>query len=126
MINAGTFEYAGSRWQDIFLHLEESGFEVYPPGMKAGDCTSQYIVVKNDGSARHVGISTDDDFYAVMCYVPRDAYSSLEPMVQSVKRAMKGLEPMILPYGSQTPSFYDDSFKAHMISIEYKNYKKLL
>lgn len=126
MINAGTFEYAGSRWQDIFLHLETLGFEVYPPGIKAGECTSQYIVVKNDGSARHAGISTDDDFYAVMCYVPRDAYSSLEPMVQSVKKAMKGLEPMILPYGSQTPSFYDDSVKAHMISIEYKNYKKLL
>lgn len=126
MINAKTFEYADSRWQDIFLHLEASGFDVYPPATKVGECTSQYIVVKNDGSTRHTGISTDDDLYAVMCYVPKSLYSTLEPMVQAVKRAMKELEPMILPYGSQTPSYYDDSYKAHMVSIQYKNYKKLL
>lgn len=126
MIDPTTFEYADSRWQDICLHLGKSGFDVYSPGTKAGDCTSQYIVVKNDGSTRHAGTSTDDDFYAVMCYVPKDAYSTLEPMVQAVKKAMKELEPMILPYGSQTPSYYDDSYKAHMVSIQYKNYKKLL
>ena len=43
-----------------------------------------------------------------------------------MKAAMKGLEPMIVPYGNQTPSYYDDSVKAHMVSIEYKNYKKML
>lgn len=126
MINAKTFEYADSRWQDIFLHLQKSGFDVYSPGIKTGECTSPYIVVKNDGSTRHAGISTDDDLYAVMCYVPKQSYSALEPMVQAVKRAMKGIEPMILPDGSQTPSYFDDSVKAHMISIQYKNYKKLL
>ena len=68
----------------------------------------------------------DDDLYAVMCYVPKQAYSTLEPLVQKVKKAMKELEPMIMPYGSQTPSYYDDSYKAHMISIEYKNHKKIL
>lgn len=125
MIDTKTFQPASSRWQDIFLHLQTSGFDVYPPGVKVGECTEEYIVVKNDGSARHSGISTDDDFYAVMCYVPKQSYSSLEPMVQRVKSAMKELEPMILPQGSQTPSYYDDSYKAHMISIEYKNYKKL-
>ena len=126
MIDAGVFAYADSRWQDIFSHLEKSGFDVYPPAVKAGECTSKYIVVKNDGSTRHANISTDDDFYAVMCYVPKSSYSTLEPFVQAVKRAMKELEPMILPYGSQTPSYYDDSYKAHMVSIQYKNYKKLL
>ncbi len=117
---------ADSRWQDIFLHLKESGFEVYSPGMKVGECTSKYIVVKNDGSAKHTSFSTDNDFYAIMCYVPKQNYSELEPMIQSVKHSMKELEPMILPYGTQTPSYYDDGYKAHMISIEYKNYKKIL
>jgi len=124
MIDAD-FQYADSRWQDIFLHLEEVGFEVYSPGVKVGDCTSAYIVVKNDGSSKHTSFSTDVDMYAVMCYVPKDKYSQLEPLVQRVKERMKELEPMIFPYGSQTPSYYDDSFKAHMISIEYKNYKKI-
>lgn len=124
MIDA-SFQYAESRWQDIFLHLKKAGFDVYSPGMKTGECTKEYIVVKNDGSTKHLSFSTDNDLYAVMCYVPKENYSRLEPMVQEVKKAMKGLEPMILPYGSQTPSYYDDSYKAHMISIEYKNYKKI-
>jgi hypothetical protein len=125
MINANTFEYKESRWQDIFLHLKNQGFDVYSPGVKVGDCTSEYLVVKNDGSSRHSSFSTDVDLYAILCYVPKERYSSLEPLVQRVKSSMKELEPMILPYGSQTPSYYDDSLKAHMISIEYKNYKKL-
>lgn len=124
MIDA-SFQYAESRWQDIFLHLKKEGFDVYSPGTKVGECTEEYIVVKNDGSSKHPTVSSDNDLYAVMCYVPKESYSRLEPMVQEVKSAMKGLEPMILPYGSQTPSYYDDSHKAHMISIEYKNYKKI-
>ena len=126
MINTNEFKTSGSRWQDIFLNLQSAGFDVYPPAIKTGECTTEYIVVKNDGSSRHIGISTDDDFYAVMCYVPAKAYSTLEPLVQRVKKVMKELEPMIVPYGSQTPSYYDDSVKAHMISIQYKNYKKIL
>lgn len=126
MINTETFEAADSRWQDIFLHLQKAGFDVYPPSIKVGECDSLYVVVKNNGSSRHAGLSTDDDLYSIMCYVPKMAYSSLEPLVQRIKKTMKELEPMILPYGSQTPSYYDDSIKAHMISIEYKNYKKLL
>ena len=124
MIDA-SFQYADSRWQDIFLYLKKMGFEVYSPGLKTGECLSEYIVVKNNGSSRHNSFSTDNDLYSVMCYVPKEKYSLLEPFVQRVKKAMKGLEPMILPRGSQTPSYYDDSYKAHMISIEYKNYKKL-
>lgn len=125
MIDVNTFEYEDSRWQDIYLHLKKRGLDVYSPGTKTGECTSEYLVVKNDGSSKHVSFSSDVDLYAVLCYVPKDKYSSLEPLVQRVKNIMKGLEPMILPYGSQTPSYYDDSVKAHMISIEYKNYKKI-
>lgn len=125
MINTNTFEYKESRWQDVFLHLKNQGFDVYSPGMKTGECISEYLVVKNDGSSKHSSFSTDVDLYAVLCYVPKNRYSSLEPLVQRVKSSMKELEPMILPYGSQTPSYYDDSLKAHMVSIEYKNYKKL-
>lgn len=125
MIDAN-YKYAESRWQDIFKHLKKLGFDVYSPGMKVGECTKEYIVIRYDGSSKLANFSTDDDLYAVMCYVPKQAYSKLEPMVQKVKKAMKELEPMIKPCGSQTPSYYDDSYKAHMISIEYKNHKKIL
>lgn len=125
MINPSTFVYEDSRLQDIYVHLHSKGFDVYMPEIKIGECKSPYIVVKNDGSSQHPVFSTDVDMYAIMVYVPKQAYSSLEPLVQSVKQAMKELEPMIKPYGSQTPSYYDDSYKAHTISIEYKNYKKI-
>lgn len=115
-----------NRWQDIYLHLESEGFDVYSPATKEGECESPYVVVKNDGSSRYMGISTDNDYYSIMVYVPKMNYSILETMVQSVKKSMKKLEPMILPRGAQTPSFYDDAVKAHMVSIEYKNYKKML
>lgn len=125
MINANKFVYEETRWQDIFECLKNRGFDVYSPGMKAGECVSEYIVVKNDGASRHLSFSTNVELYAIMCYVPKNRYSSLETLVQRVKNCMKELEPMILPYGSQTPSYYDDSLKAHMVSIEYKNYRKL-
>lgn len=124
MIDAN-FEYADSRWQDIFLHLKNAGFEVYSPGQKVGECLSEYVVVKSNGSSKHASFSTDVDLYLVICYVPKEKYSELEPFITKVKDSMKGLRPMILPQGSQTPSYYDDSVKAHMISISYKNYKKL-
>ena len=117
---------ADNRWQDIFMCLKKAGFKVYSPGMAEGECTEPYVVVKNDGSSQHSSFSSDVDLYAVMCYVPKQKYSSLETLVQSVKTTMKKLYPMIIPYGQQTPSFYDDSLKAHMISIEYKNYKKMI
>ena len=119
------FNYADSRWQDIFLHLQREGFEVYPPGTKVGECEREYVVVKNDGSSQFSNFSTDVDSYAILCYVPKERYSTLEPLIQRIKKSMKGLEPMILPKGNQTPSYYDNSYKAHMVSIGYKNYKKL-
>lgn len=117
---------ADSRWQDIFLHLKSEGFKVFQPGMAIGECSEEYIVVKNDGSNVHSFASTDVDLYSVMCYVPKEKYYLLEPLVQKIKASMKKIEPMILPYGQQTPSYYDDKIKAHMVSIEYKNYKKIL
>ena len=38
---------------------------------------------------------------------------------------MKKLMPMLKPNGMQTPSYYDDTYKAHMVSISYTNYKKV-
>lgn len=112
-------------WEKIFKHLKDEGFNVYSPGIKVGECTEEYIVIKNDGSSRHTEFSTDVDLYSIMCYVPKQQYSKLEKLVQRVKTSMKALQPMVKPYGLQTPSFYDDSSKSHMISIEYKNYKKI-
>ena len=114
-----------TRWQDIQSHLKNEVFDVYPPGVKVGACKSPYIVIRHGGGARIPRISTNNDVYGILVYVPKQSYSELEVQAMKVKIAMKKLEPMILPNGSETPSFYDDGFQAHMISIQYKNYKKM-
>lgn len=124
MIDVRTFEPGNSRWEDIFNQLKKFRFDVYSPGIKTGDCITPYIVVAMSSSVIHSSFSTDIDLYSVMCYVPKQAYSKLEPFVRSVEESMAELAPMILPYGQKTPSYYDDAVKAHMVSITYKNYKK--
>ena len=78
MVDAN-FEYADSRWQDIYLHLKKSGFDVYSPGIKTGDCTKEYIVVKNDGSSKLPNFSTDDDLYAVLLQICKNEYNVDSP-----------------------------------------------
>jgi len=113
-----------SRWQDIMEHLKSHNFDVYAPGVKIEECKSPYVVVKHEGATKKPGISTVVETYSVMVYVPR--YSLLETEVQRLKAAMKLLAPMVTANGYQTGSFYDDGFKAYMVSVEYQNYKKLL
>lgn len=117
---------AQSRMQDIYLHLKESGFDVYFPAQKDGECTSNYVVVKDATTSQVPGFSSTQTYYDIMCYVPKDSFSTLEPFVESVKEAMKKMVPMIKPTYSQTQSFYDDSVKGHMISVQYINYRKII
>lgn len=127
MINPNEFEYADSRWQDIYRHLKNKGWDVYAPAQKVGDCEAPYVVVKNDGGYGHMVYSSFREMYAILVYVPRLQYSKLEVLTQKLKKDMKDLEPMIIPYdGGQTqPSYYDDTVKAHYQSVEYENYKKI-
>lgn len=117
---------AASRIQDIYLHLKEQGFEVYFPAQKVGECLSPYVVVKDATTSKYLEYSSTVTYYDIMCYIPKDHFSELEPFVESVKVAMKGLVPMIKPTYSQTQSYYDDSVKAHMMSVQYKNYRKIV
>lgn len=117
---------AESRIQDIYLHLRKLGFEVYFPAQKVGECLSPYVVVKDATTSQYLEYSSTVTYYDLMCYIPKDHFSNLEPFVESVKVAMRELVPMIKPTYSQTQSYYDDSVKAHMISVQYKNYRKII
>lgn len=125
MIDTENFKYSVSIWGDIFKHLKSKGFKVYAPEIKIGECDEPYIVVANGTASKFEGYSTNIEIYDIMCYVPKTSYSKLEPLKMSVKKAMKEIEPLVKQYGTETASFYDDSLKAHMVSIQYKNYKKI-
>lgn len=114
-----------SRWQDIYKHLKIHGFEVYSPGQHEGECTSPYVVVKDAGTVKLESFSSNRSLYDILCYVPKDHFSKLEPFVHSVEESMKGLYPMIRPAHYKTPSFYDDTVKGHMISVQYINYQQI-
>lgn len=115
---------ADTRWQDIFIKLKEKGIEVYPPEVKTGECTRPYVVVKSAGRATPAEVSSSQDLYDLMCYVPGKEYSKLEGFVDSVEESMDELFPMIRSNHFRTASFYDDMVKAHMVSTQYVNWKK--
>ena len=115
-----------NRWGDIYLHLKSKGFDVYAPAQHTGECLSRYVVVKITESTQIGSFSSLSQYYDILLYIPKDEYSEFEDFVLSVENAMKELKPMIMPLNSRTPSFYDDAVKGHMISIQYRNSRKML
>lgn len=108
---------------DIYKQLQDAGIEVYFPNQKKGECKNPYAVVKDTGTSQYRGFSSEVTTYGVLCYVPVDKYSNLQIFTNTVKEAMKGLWPMIVPMRYETPPFYDDTVKAHMTSVQYRNVK---
>lgn len=115
-----------TRWKDIFKALQSLGISVYSPGQHIGECLNSYTVVRDAGAQKLYGYSTVQQFYDILCYVPRDKFSELEVFVSEVEKAMKSLEPMIKPLYTKTQSFYDDTLKGHMVSIQYVNYCQIV
>lgn len=113
-----------TRFMDIYKHLLNRGIEAYGPAQKQGECTKPYTVVKDAGTTQYNNFSSTQTLYDVMCYVPKDHFTELEQYVAQVKAVMDELRPMIMPIHSETASFYDDSVKGYMISIQYRNMRK--
>ena len=114
-----------SQWKAIYKQLKADGIDVYSPGQHQGDCVSPYVVVKDAGVSPTLSFSSSQALYDVMCYVPQMKFSSLEPYVETVKESVKKLYPMIVPTNFQTASFLDDTVKGHMVSIQYRNNRKV-
>lgn len=114
-----------NRWADIYNVFKDAGISVYAPAQHKGECTSRYVVVKIGTLQRLREFSSVQYVYDILVYVPKDEYSDLETFVEEVKGIMKKLRPMIMPVNSQTGSFYDDQVKGHMISIQYRNNRRM-
>lgn len=118
-------EFEQDRIQDIYIHLKQKGFDVYYPSQHQGDCLAPYVVIKGNVQTQFRQYSSTVQYYDLLCYVPKDRFSTLYPFIDSVRTAMRELYPMIKPAFYDTASFYDDEIKGHMVSIQYLNYKKL-
>lgn len=113
-----------NRIEDLYVHLQSHGYEVYFPGQKTTECLKPYVVIKDEGLTQFQQFSSDIRLYAIMCYVPYRGFSHLETMVDEVKDVMKALFPMFVSTRFETPSFYDDAVNAYMVSIQYRVAKK--
>lgn len=111
-------------WDVIYNHLKSRGFDVYTPGQHKGDCLSPYVVIKPANSMQFSGFSTNVISCDVLCYVPKNNFSQLEPLVSQVKAAMKSLFPQVKESHWELQGFCDDSNKSHMWSIQYQSYQK--
>ncbi|MEG0579571.1 MAG: hypothetical protein RR490_06610 [Niameybacter sp.] len=118
---------AESRWQDIYLHLKSKGVKVYSPAQHIGECKEPYVVLKDTGATKMIGYSSAINMFDVMCYVPQNKFSLIEIFTDRIKSYMKELESKISirPTFLETPSFYDEEIKGHMISIQYQVYKQI-
>lgn len=109
-------------WEIIADQLIKDGIDVYPPATHKGECLSQYVVLKEDGSSQAFSFSTETQYYTLLCYVPKNKYTDLKRFVNRCEKCISELSPMIMPTGLKTPDYYDDDKKAHMVSIQYRNY----
>lgn len=108
-------------WQTLADALKEEGFDVYPPAYKKGECQEEYIVIKDDGASQIGNFSSQQRYYTFLLYVPYANYTAVEPLKTAMKKAItKRLYPLLMPTGLETPDFYDDTFKAHMVSVQYR------
>lgn len=109
-------------WERISEALRLHQIDVYPPATKIGECKKEYVVVKGDGSSQIGSLSSQSNYYTIMMYVPKNKYTQLERYKKIVKEIIAAdLYPMLMPTGQETPDFYDDTVKAHMVSVTYRN-----
>ena len=109
-------------WERIFYGLKKEGINVFPPATKIGECKEEYVVVKQEGSSQAGNFSSEYHYYSFMLYVPQNKYQDLERLKEKVKKAVsKNLNPILMPTGLETPDFFDDTVKAHMSTIQYRN-----
>jgi len=113
-----------SRWRDIFTKLKEHEIPVYAPGQKTGECKEPYVVVKSAGRTGLTTVSSSQNLYDLMCYVPLSKYSMLDIFVDQIEAIMDELFPMFRPVHYRSASFLDNEVKAHMVSVQYVNYTK--
>jgi hypothetical protein len=105
-------------WKKAFEFLEEKGFEVYPPSTKTGECTKDYLVLKDANTAQISTFSSEYHYYDILCYSKN--YTGVLELNDKMKNVMKEFVPQLMPTGNETQAYYDTDVKAFMISVEYR------
>ncbi|MCD2492733.1 hypothetical protein LQE92_08840 [Lacrimispora sp. NSJ-141] len=105
-------------WKTIYRHLKEAGYEVYSLGQHKGDCTSPYLVLRNNGAGLDHSVSVQE--YEILLYYPVNRYSEFEGYIDGVRTCMNSLYPHVTLVDDQQPHYPDDDVKAYMTSLIYQ------
>lgn len=111
-------------WKLIHRHLKNSGFSVFSPGQHSGDCVEPYVVVNIGSAVPFNSLTTIQTPYDILCYVPKEQFSTLEGYVNSVESCLKQC-PFLKSSHYRTPAYYDEDIKGHMISTQFVNYRRM-
>lgn len=107
-------------WEILADAFDGEGIEVYPPATKIGECKERYVVIKNDGASQIGSFSSQQRYYTFLIYTPQHQYADVERNKKFVKDIIsKKLYPLLIPTGTETPDFWDDTYKAYMVSVQY-------
>ena len=104
-------------WKQIYTHLKESGFDVYPLGQHKGECTKPYLVLRANGAYR--GINAEQALYELLLYYPADFYYQFEDYISEVKRVMNELYPALKLIEPETIHYLDPDVNGFMTSLTY-------
>lgn len=114
-----------TRLKDLYLCLKSQGFDVYFTGQHKGNCTKPYVVIKQGVSTNYLGLSTNVDYYDILCYVPKDTPTKLQEYIQEVERALLQISPMIKSTNEISAPFFDDTVQGWMSDITCRGFRKI-
>ena len=108
-------------WETICLHLKKNGFEVYSLGQHQGKCLTPYLVLRDNGKTRRLGIEKTE--FEVLLYYPADHYSEFSGYIDRVKCAMNELYPCLILKEDEQPHYLDAQVDGYMTSLIYQGTK---
>ena len=103
--------------------LKANNIDANFPGQKTGNCTKEYVVVKDDG------LNSDNNkvgrgFIDLLFFVPISYYTKCGPYKEKVMSLVKKFGKLRYA-GNETAIVTDDEKKAYTFSVLYEVYKKL-
>lgn len=107
---------------ELFDFLYENNIEVYFQGQKKGECTSNYVVVKDSGTLGELSNKVGSEFIDIILFSKQ--VTDLINFKNEIKELIKGFKTLRY-LGEETPIIPESDFKAFSCSIVYQNQKIL-
>ncbi|PRR84744.1 hypothetical protein [Clostridium luticellarii] len=112
--------------QKLFDYLADLGYEVYFPNQKTGECTSFYIVLKEQLTTSSIySFKLGHTNIDVILYAPRTQTLALLDKKKEIKEHLKSYEGLFYG-GYESPTIEDDSVKGITCSVTYRAQKVLI